>query len=145
MALGPTGIDSEYDSQEEIISEINMTPLIDIMLVLLIIFMVTSSISLESGLSVDLPTAASSAEGTEEGLAVIVTLDQSGTIAVQGTAVSLEGLSEAIKLALAQDKTDLVVFEGDRRSQFGKAVEIMDIAKASGAKRFAIAAEAATP
>ena len=125
---------------EEIMAEINMTPLIDIMLVLLIIFMVTSSISLESGLDVDLPDSVSKGQ-SKEGSAVVVSLLSDGRIAVQGTVIEKENLGTRISEALATEKTELVILEGDQASRLGMAVEIMDIAKAAGAVKFAIATE----
>ena len=125
---------------EEIMAEINMTPFIDIMLVLLIIFMVTSSISLESGLDVDLPYSVSKGQ-SKEGSAVVVSLLSDGRIAVQGTVIEKENLGTRISEALATEKTELVILEGDQASRLGMAVEIMDIAKAAGAVKFAIATE----
>lgn len=128
------------DDNDEIIAEINMTPLIDIMLVLLILFMVTSSVSLESGLDVELPQVAGKTE-SKEGSAVIISLDGAGGISVQGKSANLENLQEVITEALKRESTGLVILEGDRKSRLGNAVQIMDIAKAAGAARFAIAAE----
>ena len=125
---------------EEIMAEINMTPFIDIMLVLLIIFMVTSSISLESGLDVDLPYSVSKGQSKEVS-AVVVSLLSDGRIAVQGTVIEKENLGTRISEALATEKTELVILEGDQASRLGMAVEIMDIAKAAGAVKFAIATE----
>jgi biopolymer transport protein ExbD len=128
------------DNNDEILAEINMTPLIDIMLVLLIIFMVTSSVSLESGLDIDLPKTASKTEnkGAE---AVIVSLDSSGNLSVQGQKVDPGALKEAIHKELMNNKTSLVILEGDRQSTLERAIGIMDIAKEAGAQKFAIATE----
>lgn len=129
------------DDDEQIMAEINMTPLIDIMLVLLILFMVTSSVSLESGLDVELPQVAGNTEN-KEGSAVIISLNDQGELSVQGKRIEFAELSDAIKEAMATEKTGLVILEGDRKSKLGNAVQIMDIAKAAGALKFAIAAEA---
>ena len=134
------GIKLDPNDSDSIIAEINMTPLIDIMLVLLIIFMVTSSISLESGLDIDLPKSQISS-GSKEGSAVLVSLDRHGSISVQGKAVGMDGLKVAIAQAIADEKSSLVVFEGDRDSNLGKTIQIMDIAKSAGADKFAIATE----
>lgn len=128
------------EDNEEIMAEINMVPLIDIMMVLLVIFMVTSSISLESGLDVDLPDSVSKGK-QKEGSAVVVSLLADGSIAVQGTVVDREYLQAKISESLLSEKTELVVLEGDQASRLGMAVEIMDIAKAAGAVNFAIATE----
>lgn len=128
------------EDNEDIMAEINMVPLIDIMMVLLVIFMVTSSISLESGLDVDLPDSVSKGK-QKEGSAVVVSLLADGSIAVQGTVIDREYLGAKISEALLTEKTQLVVLEGDQASRLGMAVEIMDIAKAAGAVNFAIATE----
>lgn len=125
---------------DEINAEINVTPLIDIMLVLLIVFMVTSSVSLESGLDIDLPEASSTSKG-ETPAAVILSLGADGKISVAGNVVTIDQLEEAVRAALATEKTSLVILEGDRAADLGSAVKVMDIAKLAGAKQFAIAAE----
>ena len=130
-----------YKNRVNIIAEINMTPLIDVMLVLLIIFMVTSSVSLESGLDIDIPNTVSDTN-KQEGRSVLVSLDKDGKISVQGTLVDWNSLQSAISEALKSEQTGLVIFEGDKSSQLGMAVEVMDVAKAAGAEKFAIAAEA---
>ena len=131
------------ENEDEIMADINVVPLIDVMLVLLIVFMVTSSMGLESGLDVELPEAQSQIAGESEDVkAVIITLTRSGKLAVQGQEVKKENLSSRISEALKAEGTELVVFEGDRQATYGLAVEVMDIAKAAGAKRFAILAEA---
>lgn len=131
------------DNEDQIMAEINMTPLIDIMLVLLILFMVTSSVSLESGLDVELPQVAGNTE-SKEGSAVIISLDSEGQLSVQGKRIEFNELGPAIKEAMEAEKTGLVILEGDRKSKLGNAVQIMDIAKAAGALKFAIAAEGET-
>jgi len=132
---------SNKNNDEDIVAEINMTPLIDIMLVLLIIFMVTSSLSLESGLTIDVPKVEKT-ETSSDSNAVMISLTADGKIAVQGKLTTLESLKEDVANALQKEGTELVVLEGDKASQLGNAVEIIDIAKSAGAKKFAIAAEA---
>jgi biopolymer transport protein ExbD len=134
MALKPNG------GHDEIMAEINMTPLIDIMLVLLIIFMVTSSVSLDSGLDIDLPDSISKTKGKKEN-AILVSLNNKGEIFVQGQLTDEASLKEVIKKTLTLEKTKMVVFEGDKSANLGRTIEIMDIAKAAGADKFAIAAE----
>lgn len=129
------------DGEEKIIADINMTPLIDIMLVLLILFMVTSSMSLESGLDVDLPQVKGGTE-SKEGSAVIISLDEQGSLSVQGHPSDMNRLKADIEAAIKTEGTGLVILEGDKASKLGSAVVIMDIAKSAGATKFAIAAEA---
>ena len=147
MALGSnrkSGAFSEDSGgmEEEIMADINMTPLIDIMLVLLIIFMVTSTVALESGLDIDLPESSSTKASVQDnGKAVIVSLDEAGKLFVQGNPVDVTDLTESIRDALIQEKTQLVIFEGDTQSTLGKTISVMDQAKEAGASRFAIASE----
>ena len=126
--------------EDKIIADINMTPLIDIMLVLLILFMVTSSMSLESGLDVELPQVSGGTE-SKEGTAVIISLDQQGRMSIQGRPSQMSSLKEDLQLAMKEANTGLVILEGDKSSKLGNAVVIMDIAKAAGATKFAISAE----
>ncbi|MCK6594317.1 MAG: biopolymer transporter ExbD [Bacteriovoracaceae bacterium] len=128
---------------EDIVAEINMTPLIDIMLVLLIIFMVSSTAALESGLDIQLPTTSAVAEKKEPEL-LVITLSKDGKYAVQGKKVTEQDLPAAIKRELATLKTETVILEGDSAAFLGKAVEVMDMARLAGAKNFSIAAEEST-
>ncbi len=130
----------DNDDNDEIIADINMTPLIDIMLVLLIIFMVTSSVSLESGLDIDIPKTASKTQ-KKDGASILVSMSESGKVSVQGKLVEWNDLQQKIAESLKNENTKLVIFEGDKSSKLGMAVEVMDIAKAAGAEEFAIAAE----
>lgn len=126
--------------EESVMSEINMTPLIDIMLVLLIIFMVSSTAALESGLDIELPkTSITNEKKTDEIL--IITLDKNGGVALQGKYVEADALRDEVANKLTELKTESVILEGDTQAFLGKAVEIMDIAKSAGAKNFSIAAE----
>lgn len=132
--------DESEDAQEKIMGEINMTPLIDIMLVLLIIFMVTSSISLESGIDVTLPEAQTPTKFSKDNEnGIIITLNQAGTIFIQGKETKSEELEPALAKALQEANTELVIFEGDKQATLGKTIELIDLAKKLGAKKFAIA------
>ena len=131
---------SKDTDEEEIMAEINMTPLIDVMLVLLIIFMVSSSISLSSGLDIDLPKVGTKSDGKVD-TAVIISLTSDDRILVGGVEYTLANLQEGIKQALKKEGTGLVILEGDKSSRLGNAVDVIDLAKAAGATSFAIAAD----
>jgi biopolymer transport protein ExbD len=88
-------MNSNQNGSDDIVAEINMTPLIDIMLVLLIIFMVTSTAALESGLDVDLPEASATTEMKNQEI-VVISLAKDGRLAVQGKAVTSSTLQDAI-------------------------------------------------
>jgi biopolymer transport protein ExbD len=125
-------------NQDEILSEINMTPLIDIMLVLLIIFMVTSSAALQSGLDVQVPEV--SAVTDKQPQVLIVSLAKDGKIAVAGQVVSPEELAMAIRTELEKLPVKAVILEGDGQAPLAEIMRIMDLAKANGATEFSIAA-----
>ncbi len=132
-------MNSNNNDQDGIVSEINMTPLIDIMLVLLIIFMVSSSAAIESGLDVNLPEI--SAVSDKSDAILVISLTKAGEIAVQGNKATLENLRETVTENLTKLKTDTVILEGDGDSDLSTVMNIMDIARNAGAKNFSIAAK----
>jgi biopolymer transport protein ExbD len=145
MALKTLGHGGSHDYSTEgdsgIVAEINITPLTDIFLVLLIIFMVTSSVMSQLGVDVSLPKASNAtAQAQPEG--VIVTLLPGGEIRVnqdQIQAGDYAALEDKLKKAFAGVESRLVILEGDRKSFLGSAIEVMDHARKAGANRFAIA------
>jgi biopolymer transport protein ExbD len=131
---------SDGDDDDDIVAEINMTPLIDIMLVLLVVFMVSSSVALESGMDIELPKTALTNQKKEAEI-LVISLSKDGHVAVHGKQVKTEEISRKIASSLAELKTDSVILEGDTSANLGKAIELMDMAKVAGAKNFSIAAE----
>lgn len=130
------------DSEDEIImSEINMTPLIDVMLVLLIIFMVTSSVSVESGLDIDLPK--SQVEKTPQNIdeVIIVSISAKGNIAVQGIKTSKEEFIDILRKQIDGNEDKTVLFEGDKSVTLDTIISIIDQARQIGAFKFAIATD----
>ena len=128
------------DDDAEIVAEINMTPLIDVMLVLLIVFMVSSTAALESGMDIELPKTALTNEKSEAEI-LVISLSKDGNVAIQGKKVLPEDITRSIASELKTLKTDSVILEGDTGANLGRAVELMDMAKVAGAKNFSIAAE----
>jgi biopolymer transport protein ExbD len=135
MALTPLGGD-ENDSS--IMAEINITPLTDIFLVLLIIFMITSSAMIESGGKVNLPKAVATKSETR---GTTVTLTPKKEIYVNQKKVTEEGLEPALKEALAASADKIVILRGDKDVLFGDTVKVMSMIKRAGASEIAIAAE----
>lgn len=134
------------DPSAEIVAEINITPLTDIFLVLLIIFMVTSSVMSQQGVDVQLPQASQQSASTQpEG--VILTLLPNGGLKLNGdrlAAGDYEGLETRLKAVFAKSASHLVILEGDRQAFLGSAIEVMDHARKAGADRFAIATSPAS-
>jgi biopolymer transport protein ExbD len=136
MAMTPLGGNSE---NSDIMSEINITPLTDIFLVLLIIFMITSSAMIESGGKVNLPKAVAT---QSEGRGTTVTLTPKREIFVNQKRVSEESLEPVLKEALNASATKIVILRGDKEVLLGDTVKVMSIIKRAGASEIAIAAEA---
>lgn len=139
--FGGGGGGSNDDAEPAIMAEINITPLTDVFLVLLIIFMVTTSVMSQLGVDVNLPAASeSTASNQPEG--VIVTLLPDGKVRVNGEKATVEpgpALEERIRAAFTQAKGKLVILEGDREAFLGSAISVMDHARKAGAEKFAIA------
>ena len=130
------------ETGEDIVAEINITPLTDIFLVLLIIFMVTTSVISTQGKDVDLP-GAQVATSTPTGVTVTVSAD--GTIQVGDQVVKNEDLPAALKRALAASREKVVVLRGDRKVALGQAVNILDVAQEAGATGIALATRPPPP
>jgi biopolymer transport protein ExbD len=127
--------DEEGDG--EIVAEINITPLTDVFLVLLIIFMVTSSVIANTGKNVKLPEAQQASATPPQ--AVNVTIAADGTVQVDGAAVSREALRGAIEAALAKTEQKQVILRGDGEIPYKDAVYVLDQAQLAGAEGFALA------
>lgn len=127
------------DDLSGIVAEINITPLTDIFLVLLIIFMITSSAMIESGGKVNLPKAVAT---KTEARGTTVTLTPKHEIYVNQKKVNEENLEPALKDALNTSADKTVILRGDRDVLFGDTVKVMSIIKRAGASEIAIAAEA---
>ncbi len=138
----PNGGGGDDDLSDGIVAEINITPLTDIFLVLLIIFMVTTSVISNQGKEVDLPNSAV-ASTTPTGVSVTVTSE--GEVEVDGKAVSEQNLAGALKEALDKAKEKIVILRGDKKVLLGKAVNILDLAQEAGAKGIALATKPPAP
>ncbi len=126
----------EHDPDEGIVAEINITPLTDVFLVLLIIFMVTTSVVASQSKQVDLPGAEVS-DTTPKGITVTVSPD--GEILVDDRPTSEKNLYATLEAALANSREKLVILRGDKQVPLGKAVTILDLAQKAGATGIALA------
>jgi biopolymer transport protein ExbD len=130
MAGGP-----QQDETEEI-TGINVTPLVDIVLVLLIIFMVTANFIVRETVEVDLPRAAHGGE-TVQGL-VNVVMDREGKIFFDGTEVGEAELLHRIAEALEKDKDTRAIISADQSLNYGKVMHLIDVVKGKGIAKFAL-------
>ena len=128
-----------YRPEHKIISEINVTPLTDVALVLLVIFMVTTPLILQGGINVKLPSAVTADTSPQRNITVTITVDRKIFINERPTdANSVQPLLEDM-LKFEKDKT--VIINADKDVSHGFVVMVMDAAKKAGALKMAIAAE----
>jgi biopolymer transport protein ExbD len=126
----------DENPDDGVVAEINVTPLTDVFLVLLIIFMVTSSVVANQSKQVDLPGAEIS-DTTPQG--VTVTVEQGGAILVNDVPTAEDQLFAALEAALKETREKLVILRGDRKVLLGQAVNILDLAQQAGATGIALA------
>ena len=124
------------DDDGGMISGINVTPLVDITLVLLIIFMVTATYIVRQAIQIDLPRAANAGESTGTTLAVMLTKD--GDIYLDGHKSDETGLRDAARNAAAKDKDTRVIIGADKNALHGAVVHVLDLIKGEGIAKFAI-------
>jgi len=132
------------DSNSTIISEINITPLTDVMLVLLIIFMVTATFFVaEPAMQVELPPAVSSELVTKGNGEITVIVNRDGDLFVDEQRVSAERLTEALMDAARNIDADrkVVVVRGDREAAYGQIIWIMDSARLVGLRHVSLSTE----
>ncbi|MGE0108943.1 MAG: protein TolR [Bdellovibrionales bacterium] len=124
------------------VADINVTPLVDVMLVLLIVFMVTAPL-LTVSVPVDLPKtkASQSSPAKQEEEPLIISLNSKGNIYIQETQTSPHNLVKKLK-ALTKANADARVFvRGDKNISYGKVMEIMGIINAAGYRKVALVTE----
>jgi len=125
-----------------LIQGINVTPLVDIVLVLLIIFIVTAKIVVTPAVPLDLPQASKS-EALQTIFSVVVPVD--GSLQVDGEPVSDEVLSDKARAALARDPELRAVIQADREVSHGRVMGVLDRLKVAGLSRVAFGAVQAPP
>jgi len=123
------------DDDEEI-TGINVTPLVDIVLVLLIIFMVTANFIVRETVEVDLPRAAHGGE-TVQGL-VNVVMDKDAKIFFDGAEVTEPELQRRCAEAKAKDPETRAVISADQSLNYGRVMHLIDVVKGEGIAKFAL-------
>lgn len=139
------GINSDLNSESEsagMISSINITPFVDVMLVLLIIFMITAPALMKEVIDIRLPKTASGDGQIIQTLGVAINKD--GNILLNGQITDDEGLKSAVKSALAQAQDAQAIISADVEVSYGRVVKVMDLLKSSGLEKFAIQVERET-
>jgi biopolymer transport protein TolR len=125
------------------LAEINVTPMVDVMLVLLVIFMVAAPL-LTVGVPINLPKT-SAAELTEPQKPIIVSMNASGEYFIGDDKVAPDAL-KALLTTLAQgDPTRIVYVRGDRTIEYGKLMDLLGLVNTAGFAKVSLIAEAAKP
>jgi biopolymer transport protein TolR len=124
--MGP----SQKRGGKRLVSEINVTPLVDVMLVLLIIFMVTAPM-MTQGLNVDLPETTSESLRQEE-TPLVITVDKEGIISVGEITLGRSLLLEELKKSYAAKKDQQVILRADKDVAYGNVMQVMADIKSAG-------------
>jgi biopolymer transport protein ExbD len=126
--------------RNETIAEINVVPLVDIVLVILIIFMVSAPIFLKPSININLPKAASGKETKPS--SVNITVAKDGLIDFNGAAVTLGELKERVALEVQSNPEVHAIISADKSVPHGSVIEILDNIQGLGVKKFAINVDA---
>jgi len=121
---------SANSGDDNLMSEINVTPFVDVMLVLLIIFMVTAPM-MAQGINVALPQATAEALPSDNN-EIIVSLDKDGKVFINETQVAVELLQKNLKESVAAKPDKKVYLNADKRVPYGDVVKVMAEVKAAG-------------
>ena len=119
-------------------SDINLAPLLDIVFIMLIFFVVTTSFVKESGIEVNRPTA-QTAERREHGN-ILIAIAPNGEIWIDKRPVDIRALRAVVERMLAENPEGSVIVQGDREAQIGLLVEVMDQVRKGGVSNVSIAA-----
>ncbi len=122
-----------------LISGINITPLTDVVLVLLIIFMIATPILIRSEIKVTLPRTANADTAGERSL--VVAIDATGTIYIDGAPVAFADVRKAIASAHAKRPNAPVIIMGDRDARYDLIVQVLEMARSSGVSRLSLAVQ----
>lgn len=125
--------------RQKTVTGINVTPMVDITLVLLIIFMVTATFVSDAGLKVNLPKAAATEAAATASLTVTVT--NKGELYLMKQSVDLNGLTANLTREARLNPGVRVTLAADRKLPYGDVVRILDVIKRAGVTRVALAAE----
>jgi len=139
----------DADASAAIFAEINITPLTDVFLVLLILFMVGSSIAVDqarqASLEVTLPTAAPGAGTANVTDAIPIVLTREGSVTLMGDLLNLTDLSAKLLEAQRQYPTRRVILEADKEVPHGTVIKVLSAVQKLGIKDLALGIEAESP
>lgn len=127
------------NSRERVMSEINITPLTDVMLVLLVIFMVTAPLIMTDSFKIKLPKAVSPDAGAGKGM--VVSVSEKGRLSIDGREIKAEDLLPELEKGFRGGAGRTVVVRADGNARHSAVVNVLDTAKLAGAVKLSIATE----
>ena len=127
---------SKIDQSDDLQSEINVVPLVDIILVVLIIFMVTAPMIMKPSINVNLPKAASGEATTPSKLNITVSGD--GKVILDGQEATDDMITSAAQSEISKNPETQAIISADKDVPHGRVVAILDLVKSAGVKKFAI-------
>jgi biopolymer transport protein TolR len=137
----PFGVGSPHPGDDEpVLSDINVTPLVDVMLVLLIIFMITAPM-LHQGIEVALPRADAEPLRLREESPIVLSIRQDGMVYVADEPVHPTRLEEILVPMLESRPGEPVFVKGDRGVEYGRVVEVLDLLHRAGVTRIGMVTE----
>lgn len=137
--MSSTGPSSNGDEELSPIVEINVTPLVDIMLVLLIIFMVTATLITNPAIQVDLPQGGSQGKSTTKSPDISVTITRTGEIQYRNQMLKAPALLDELRKEYREHPNSRLIIVADQKAYHGSVVQVMNIAKTVGFKNIGVA------
>ena len=122
------------------VGDINVTPLIDVVLVLLIIFMVVTPM-LSSGVDVKLPKAKKTTQAQDNGQHLVISIDAEGGIYLDRNKIALQNLVDEVNAEYRKDPSRAILIKGDTSLQYGEVRAVMDTLSEGGMTTLLLAAE----
>jgi len=122
----------ELEEEDGQIAAINIIPLVDVVLVLLIIFMVTTVFARDSAMKLELPKGSRPEQVQQKPVQITVSIDKNGDISLNGKPTKLENLGSGIESFKNQNSKTLAVIRGDKHTPYGKVMPVLDEVSRTG-------------
>jgi biopolymer transport protein ExbD len=124
------------NDQEDMITSINITPLVDVFLVLLIIFMITSSIVVQQQIPLNSPKAAHAGSKAPDAVGLVV--DKTGALYLDGVSMDSSSIFQKLRESSANNSDLQVLIAADRSLVYQKVVDAIDLVRAAGINKYAL-------
>ena len=130
---------SNLNDDDGAIADINITPFVDIILVVLIIFMLATPVIMNPGIKVNLPQAASGESTTPSQLTI--SIKQDGGVYLNGEVLDRENIRASIQALMAENPDTQAILAADKDVPHGLVIQVLDEVKSAGVKKFAISTQ----